>query len=68
MSLEASQTKLFTGAVNLTHEAFHTTVAPTVISAVSCDGFESTLTDCLHSTLTSCGPLSDAGVVCQGKN
>ena len=54
------------GAVNLTHEEFHSTVAPTVISSVGCVGSESELTDCPYSALTICDPLSDAGVVCQG--
>ena len=55
------------GALNLTHEEFHTTVAPTAVGAVSCDGSEASLTDCPHSTLTKCGAISDAGVVCQGE-
>ena len=57
-----------TGALNLTHEAFHSTVAPTVISSVGCVGTESSIGKCTYSTLTTCGPLSDAGVVCQGMN
>ena len=57
---------VYSGALNLTHEPFHTTVAPTVISTVGCVGIENSLTDCFFSTLTTCGPLNDAGVVCQG--
>ena len=54
------------GAVNLTHEEFHSTVAPTVISSVECVGSEVALTDCFFSSLAICDPLSDSGVVCQG--
>ena len=55
------------GALNLTHEQFHTLVAPTVISDVACMGTENKLTECDHLTSASCGLLNDAGVVCQGK-
>ena len=39
-----------------------------VIRDISCDGSESSLTDCVHNVLeqTLCSPLEDAGVVCQG--
>ena len=56
----------FAGALNLTHEAFHSTVAPTVISSVGCVGTESSIGECTYSSLTTCDPRSDAGVVCQG--
>ena len=55
------------GALNLTHEAFHTIIAPTLISAVSCDGSELSLSDCQYSSATECGPLSDAGVIGHGQ-
>ena len=43
--------------------------APLFIRDVSCNGSESTLLDCPHNMLTqtSCGPFSDAGIVCQGE-
>ena len=55
-----------TGALNLTHEEFHSRVSPTAISNVACVGTENELTDCSYSPLTTCGVLNDAGVVCQG--
>ena len=51
----------------MTHEQFHTLVAPTVITDVACIGTESKLTECDYLTPTTCGLLNDAGVVCQGK-
>ena len=57
----------FTGALNLTHEEFHTLIAPTAITNVGCIGIETKLTECSHSISTSCDLLNDAGVVCQGK-
>ena len=54
------------GALNLTHEEFHTVVAPTVITDVSCVGTENKLTECSYSTSPTCDVLNDAGVICQG--
>lgn len=59
-------TFLFPGALNLTREEFHTTVAPTAITGVACVGTESELSECSYSSLTACGVLNDAGVICQG--
>ena len=56
----------FTGALNLTHEEFHSRVSPTAISNVACIGSEDELTSCSYSPSTTCGVLNDAGVVCQG--
>ena len=64
---ETKHYHFFTGALNLTHEEFHTLIAPTAITNVGCIGIESKLTECSHSTSTSCDLLNDAGVVCQGK-
>ena len=61
-------TYILTGALNLTHEEFHSRVSPTAISNVACVSTENELTDCSYSPLTSCDPLNDAGVVCQGRN
>ena len=58
---------IFAGALNLTHEAFHSTVAPTAISNVGCDGTENELTECSYSTMNTCDLLNDAGVICQGQ-
>ena len=55
-----------TGALNLTHETFHSIVAPTVVDTVGCVGSETVLTDCSYDSIVTCGPLNDAGVVCQG--
>ena len=43
--------------------------APLFIRDVSCNGSESALLDCPYNMLTqtSCGPFSDAGIVCQGE-
>ena len=57
---------LILGALNLTHEEFHTVVAPTAITDVACLGTENELTECSYSTSTTCGLLNDAGVICQG--
>ena len=57
----------FPGALNLTHEEFHTVVAPTAITDVACVGTENKLTECSYSTSATCGLLNDAGVICQGK-
>ena len=54
------------GALNLTHEEFHTVVAPTAITDVSCVGTENKLTECSYSTSPTCDLLNDAGVICQG--
>ena len=51
----------------MTHEEFHTMVAPTAITDVACLGTENKLTECSYSTSPTCGPLNDAGVICQGK-
>ena len=51
----------------MTHEEFHTVVAPTAITDVSCVGTENKLTECFYMTSTACSQLNDAGVVCQGK-
>ena len=51
----------------MTHEQFHTLVAPTVVTDVACMGTENKLTECDHLTSATCGLLNDAGVVCQGK-
>ena len=51
----------------MTHEEFHTVVAPTAITDVSCVGTESKLTECFYRTSTACSQLNDAGVVCQGE-
>ena len=57
---------LFLGALNLTHEEFHSRGTPTAISNVACVGSENELTSCSYSLLTTCGVLNDAGVICQG--
>ena len=43
--------------------------AELLLSAVQCNGSESHLLSCEQERLThtGCGPLEDAGVVCQGK-
>ena len=45
--------------------------APIFIRDVSCNGSESAFLDCPYNILTvtqtSCGPFSDAGIVCQGR-
>ena len=43
--------------------------APLFIRDVSCNGSESAFLDCPYNMLTqtSCGPFSDAGIVCQGE-
>ena len=50
----------------MTHEEFHSRVAPTAISNVACVGTENELISCSYSHLTTCGLLNDAGVICQG--
>ena len=57
---------MLTGALNLTHEEFHSRVTPTVLSNVACVGTENELSSCSYSSFTSCGLLNDAGVICQG--
>ena len=56
-----------TGALNLTHEEFHSRVSPMAISNVACVGTENELMNCSHSHIASCDPINDAGVVCQGR-
>ena len=58
---------IFAGALNLTHEEFHTTAAPTLLSSVGCLGSEDMLMDCSYSNESECGQLNDAGAICQGR-
>ena len=66
LCIKKTFTCLFTGALNLTHEEFHSRVAPTAITSVACVGTEDELISCSYSHLTTCGLLNDAGVICQG--
>lgn len=56
------------GAIALVHGVYSEADAPLLIRDVSCNGSESALLDCPYNTFTqtSCGPFSDAGIVCQG--
>ena len=59
----------FSGAIALVNGLYVETDAPLFIRDVSCNGSESALLDCPYNALTqtSCGPFSDAGIVCQGE-
>ncbi len=56
------------GSIALTDSIFSEERAVLLLRDVNCNGSESSLLDCEHNTLsqTNCGPLEDAGVVCQG--
>ena len=58
------------GAIALTVGAFTETDADIVLSEVECNGSEPNLLGCGHEDLmhVNCGPLEDAGVVCQCKS
>ena len=45
-SFQKHMFKICTGALSLTHEAFHSTVAHTVIGTLECVESETALTDC----------------------
>ena len=57
------------GAIALKKGLYSEADAPLFIRDVSCNGSESALLDCPYNMLTqtSCGPFSDAGIVCQGE-
>ena len=58
-----------TGSIALTNSIFSEERAALLLRDVNCNGSESNLLACEHNTLlqTNCGPLEDAGVVCQGR-
>ena len=58
---------VFVGAVPLTDGAFVEEHAPISLHDVHCNGSELSLLSCPYNNLipTNCGPLEDAGVVCQ---
>ncbi len=64
-------TFLSTGAiaVAIDGELFSGVGTPILISEVECTGLETDLLHCQHSTesLSSCGSLEQAAIVCQGK-
>lgn len=57
----------FAGAISLTSGSFVEEHAPLLVNDIHCNGSESTLLACDHNRLTNtnCGPLEDAGVLCQ---
>lgn len=57
------------GAIALTDSIFTEERAALLLRDVQCNGSESTLLSCDHNNFiqTNCGPLEDAGVVCQRK-
>ena len=59
---------IISGAIALTDQLFADHDANTFIQDINCMGLETSLLDCEHSTLvqSTCGPLEDAAVVCQG--
>ncbi len=59
---------LFSGAVAVTTGHFSDLNVSIVLSNVDCNGSESSLQDCPHSTgsQAACGAAEDAGAVCQG--
>ena len=60
---------MYVGANGITDQLFSEDTADVVLLDVMCNGTESSLTECEHNTFgqSSCGPLEDAGVICQGK-
>ncbi len=58
------------GAIPLTEQTFSDHQANILLQDVNCNGSETTLLNCEYSTLiqSSCQPLEDAGVICQGSN
>ena len=60
---------IFPGAIALVHGLYVEADTPLFVRDISCNGTESALLDCPYNTLTqtSCGPFSDAGIVCQGE-
>lgn len=60
---------LFSGSIALTDSNFDEQHAVLLLYDVNCNGSESSLLNCEHNQLmqTNCGPLEDAGVVCQGR-
>ena len=56
------------GAIALVRGVYSEPDAPLLIRDVSCSGSETAILDCPYNmfTQTSCGPFSDAGIVCQG--
>lgn len=56
------------GAIGITDQLFSEDTANVVLLDVMCNGSESSLTECGHNIFgqSSCGPLEDAGVICQG--
>lgn len=60
---------LCAGSIALTDSVFSEERAILLLYDVNCNGSESSLLNCEHNSLsqTNCGPLEDAGVVCQGK-
>lgn len=61
---------LFSGAIALTDSVFAEERAVLALRDVDCTGTETNLLSCVHNSLsqTNCGPLEDAGVVCQRKH
>lgn len=55
------------GSIAITGRIFFEEGGVSLLRDVNCNGSESELVDCEHSTLTNCGPRKDAGVVCQCK-
>ena len=57
------------GSIALTNSIFSEERAVLLLRDVNCNGSESSLLNCEHNSRlqTNCGPLEDAGVVCQGK-
>ena len=57
----------YAGAVAVSSQYYGESVLPMVISDMNCTGSEDNLMECQSETdLIMCGPLEDAGVVCQG--
>ena len=61
---------LIIGAIGLNNEVFSDPQANLLIRDISCNGSENSLLSCQYNNLleTFCGPLDDAGVVCQGQS
>lgn len=57
------------GAIALTDSVFTEESAMLALRDVLCNGSEPNLLECVYNILTqtNCGPLEDAGVVCQRK-
>lgn len=54
------------GAVAHLNAYFGQGTGPIALNRVQCLGNESSLTDCLHTIINSCGHSDDAGVSCIG--